>query len=248
MGWLLLLIAPFIGSFLGVLIRRWPDGHGIVFGRSRCEHCGHPLSPAQMIPLLSFLWLRGRCRQCGSPIDPFHPMIECAALAVAVCACVARGINNPFLAGDCILGWALLALACIDLRHWRLPDVLTLPLILLGMGEAIWLDPATLLWPRVTGIAMAYGTLTALGVLYRLLRGREGLGAGDAKLFAAGAAWTGLTALPGILLLAALGGLIHAAIRASRGSSFSPHAAIPFGPALAAAIWIVRLLMFQDME
>ena len=93
--WLLpLLLAPIVGSFLGVLVRRLPEGRPVALDRSACDSCGTPLGARDLVPLVSYLALRGRCRHCGAPIGRFHPAIELAAVlvaAVVVCAWSARG-------------------------------------------------------------------------------------------------------------------------------------------------------------
>lgn len=121
MAWLWpLLAAPFVGSFLGVLIRRLPDWRSVVLGRSECERCGARLGAVDLVPLLSFVVLRGRCRRCGQPISPFHWQVELAALAVAVAAVLAQG--RPLgLWLDCALGWTLLTLGWIRLNR-RSPE------------------------------------------------------------------------------------------------------------------------------
>ena len=122
-AWLLsALIAPFIGSFLGVVVTRLHEPEGIVFGRSRCPECGTQLRPLDLVPLLSWLVLRGRCRYCGKPISLFHPSIELAALAIALWA--AAVVSGPLLWLSCLLGWTLLALAAADFRYFLLPDFL----------------------------------------------------------------------------------------------------------------------------
>jgi leader peptidase (prepilin peptidase)/N-methyltransferase len=235
----LLLAAPFIGSFLGVLVRRLPAGKDWMRARSSCETCSHPLGPADLVPLASFLVLRGRCRHCGAPISRFHPAIELAALAVCVSA-VAVGGSADALAAECVLGWGLLALAWIDAETFYLPDLLTLPLLLAGLGDALWRAPE-LLAPRAAGALAGWFGLLALAALYRRLRGREGIGGGDAKLLGVGGAWLGWQALPWVLLLAALLGLGWAGLQAARGRRLDAATALPFGPPLALAIWLLLL-------
>lgn len=235
-----LLAAPFIGSFLGVLIRRLPAGRGVVLGRSACEGCGTPLGPVDLVPLASYVALRGRCRHCGAAIGGFHPAVELAALAVAASA-VAAGLAGPALLAACVLGWTLLALAWIDVRTWLLPDVLTLPLLLAGLAAAAAWAPWTLA-DRAAAAAFGWFGLMAVAAAYRRLRGRDGLGGGDAKLLGAGGAWLGTAMLPWTLLLAALLGLAWAAAGVLRGRRLDAATAVPFGPALALAIWLLALL------
>ncbi|HZT20191.1 MAG TPA: prepilin peptidase [Dongiaceae bacterium] len=237
-GWCLLLLAPFIGSFLGVLIRRWPKGEPVVHGRSRCEWCGTALRPAELLPLVSWALARGRCRHCGHRLGWFYPGVELAALAVAA---VAIAVDGPVWAWlDCLLGWPLLALGWIDLRCWLLPDLLTLPLLALGLAAAALLDPEEL-GDRAAAAALGYAALRAVAWTYRRLRGREGLGEGDAKLLAAAGAWLGMAALPQVVLAAAATALVAAAGLRLAGARLHAHTALPFGPFLALAAWTVWL-------
>ena len=242
-GWLArgvvwpVLAAPFAGSFCGVLVRRLPAGQGVVWGRSRCEACGRSLGAAEMVPLVSFLALRGRCRSCRAPIARTHLWVECAALCVAVWA-AATGQDGALLWASCLLGWVLLTLGWIDALTLLLPDVLTLPLLVAGMAEAVWLEPDTLTG-RAFGAAVGYTALWALAWAYRRLRGRDGLGLGDAKLLAAGGAWVGAALLPDVLLVAAVGGLAWA-FRRGRPDFVARQ---PFGPALAGGIWLAWLYL-----
>src|SRR5579871_2618232 len=200
-----LLVAPFIGSLLGVLIHRLPRHLPVVLARSGCEACGARLGPLDLLPLVSYALQRGRCRYCKRAIGWFHPVIELAALGVpawAVLAC--QTPQDAWFA--CLLGWTLLTLGWIDVEWFLLPDVLTLPLLLAGLGVAMLTMPDEVFW-HALGAACGYLGLRGVAMLYRALRGREGLGAGDAKLLAAAGAWLGLEALPLVLLLAALAGL-----------------------------------------
>jgi leader peptidase (prepilin peptidase)/N-methyltransferase len=164
--WLLpAIVAPFVGSFLGVLIRRLPAGRPVGLARSACEACGHGLGPLEMVPIASFLVLRGRCRACGARIAPAHLGVEVAALAVALAAGAVLAEPGPLWAG-CVLGWTVLALAWIDMRHFLLPDVLTLPLVLAGLAATWALQPDALA-DHALAAALGYLALRGLGAAYR---------------------------------------------------------------------------------
>ena len=247
LGWVLPVAAgPFIGSFLGVLIRRLPADRPIAAARSACETCGHTLSPRDMIPIVSFALQRGSCRHCGAPIAPFHLAIELAATAVAITAALIIPAGpypgDALLWVTCALGWWLLALGWIDAETFRLPDPLTLSLILAGLAEA-WLLDRDAIFARAQGAALAAISLTLLAVLYKRLRKRPGLGMGDAKLLAAGGAWVGVAALPWVMIAGALSALGWALILRLRGRTLTATTRIPFGPFLAAGIWACWLLV-----
>ncbi|HQT84358.1 MAG: hypothetical protein B7Z58_05355 [Acidiphilium sp. 37-64-53] len=233
-----LIVAPFAGSVAGVMIRRLPAHRPVGLARSSCDHCNAPLAARDLIPLVSFAVLRGRCRRCGAPIAREHLAVELAAIAIALWAISATN-SQPDLWAACALGWTLLTLAWIDAKHLILPDVLTLPLIVAGLCFTWWLTPAALASHALGAIA-GYLSFRAIALIYRTLRGREGLGAGDAKLLAAAGAWVGLAALPDLITAAALLGLAIA-IAARTTTKWPPASAIPFGPALALATFVSRL-------
>jgi leader peptidase (prepilin peptidase)/N-methyltransferase len=233
------LAAPFIGSLLGVLIRRIPRGEPVAFARSTCASCNSRLGARDLIPIVSYILLRGRCRICGTRIGLFHPAVELAALGIAVWAVLA-GATGAQLWANCILGWFLLALAWIDAEHLRLPDVLTLPLILIGLTATFLLEPDHLA-AAASGTIVGYLAFHAIAFGYRSLRGHEGLGAGDAKLMAAVGAWVGIAALPVTVLIAASVGLLYAAFRYVSGATMTRLTELPFGPWLALGLWLQRL-------
>lgn len=139
-----------------------------------------------------------------------------------------------------LLGWVLLALGWIDALCFRLPDVLTLPLLLAGLALTGLDAPDDLPW-HALGAAGGYLALRGIAIGYRLLRGREGLGAGDAKLLAAAGAWLGPAALPWLVLIAAVVALAWAGVAALAGRSVQATTVLPFGPFLAAAFWLLWL-------
>jgi len=239
-GLLPLLLSPFVGSFLGVVIRRLPLGRPIAVARSECEGCGRALPARDLVPLLSYVLLRGRCRFCRAGIARFHVGIELAAIAVAAWATLAvPGGNAAVVWVDCAVGWWLLVLAWIDWDHLRLPDVLTLPLVIAGLLATWALEPEATA-DHAAAAAAAYLAFRGIALAYRLLRGREGLGQGDAKLLAASGAWVGLAGLPSVVLGAALTALAVAlGMRMVR--RIAADMPIPFGPYLALATWVVRV-------
>src|SRR5271155_4879896 len=236
--WSLVLASPFIGSFLGLLIRSLPDGSPITRDRARCDTCSTTPRPRDLVPLLSWLVAGGRCRYCRQPLGWFYPAVELAALAVAVASVLIDDGQRAWLDG--VLGWWLLALGWIDLRSWLLPDALTLPLIIAGLAASLMFDPDQLA-NRALGAALGYASLITIAALYRALRGREGLGGGDAKLLAASGAWLGAVALPEVILLAALSALAAACLLRLAGIRLGIHSALPFGPFLALATWVLWL-------
>lgn len=234
-----LLFAPAAGSVVGVLVSRLPRGRPVVVARSCCDSCGRILSPCDLMPIVSYLALRGRCRTCAASIAPYHLAVEVAATIIAVWAVMVD--PDPLaLWANCLLGWMLLALAWIDFVHMRLPDALTLPLLALGLlVEAM--VPFGQFSAHVLGAIAGYAAFAGTALVYRIVRGRIGLGGGDTKLLAVAGAWIGWANLADVVLLAALLGIVGTIVARVRGLSIDAGTALPFRPYLAIALWIVRL-------
>ena len=259
------LLGLVIGSFLNVVIYRLPimmqresdnyialendeqaphtDRYNLLMPRSACTRCGHALSVADNIPLLSYVWLKGRCRYCHAPISARYPAVESltALLSGLVIWQLGSGIAGL---SALLLVWMLLAMTFIDMDTQLLPDELTLPLLWLGL--LINLDGTFVpLRDAVIGAAAGYACLWIVYWLFRLVTGREGIGFGDFKLLAALGAWLGWMMLPIIVLLSsATGALVGLALIAFRG--YQRDRPIPFGPFLAGA-GLVALLMGQPI-
>lgn len=226
------------GSFIATLVIRWPDARTLG-GRSSCDGCGRQLSWYELIPVVSFVIQRGRCRSCAARVDALHPLIElvCAAVGAAALA-VAPGLVGGFGA---LFGWLLVALAALDLRHFWLPDRLVVVLAAAGLLEGVVLSAPSMA-DRVIGGAGAFGALWVIGFAYRRLRGREGLGGGDAKLFGAIGVWLGWQVLPFVLLGASAIGLVVALGMVVGGRTVEATTRLPLGTLLAVAAFPAWLL------
>lgn len=229
-----------VGSFLATILIRWPAGGSAVAGRSRCDSCQAVLGPLDLVPLLSWLIRRGRCRRCGAAIDARHVTIELAAGLIGVVAALAHPL--PLALVTACFGWWLLLVAALDLEHQWLPDALTLPLLALGLIAA-WAGFGPPLGERAVGAAAGWASLALIAFLYRRLRGREGMGGGDPKMFGAAGAWAGAWSLPAILLGAGLLGLAAVLAMRLRGQEVSATSRLPLGTLLALAAWPAWLLV-----
>jgi leader peptidase (prepilin peptidase) / N-methyltransferase len=218
----------------------------LVVPRSACPACKAPITAMQNIPVLSYLFLRGRCAGCGVRISPRYPAIEMLTGALSAAIAWKFGFGWPAVAA-LVLTWFLIALTFIDVDHQLLPDSLTLPLVWIGLALSLWaplgpgapipMDPRS----SIIGAIAGYVSLWSVYHLFRLLTGKEGMGYGDFKLFAALGAWLGWKMLlPIILIAAAVGAVVGIGILALRGQNRSTP--IAFGPFLAAAGWL--MLMF----
>lgn len=226
------------GSFIALVSLRLPAGRPVVLARSACASCGDALGAAELVPLVSFVLQRGRCRRCNGAIAWRYPAVEAGAAAIGVVAALAR--TDPRAAAVvALLGWTLLLLALLDAEHFWLPSAITIPLGLAGLAATAWLVPADLP-AHLIGAAAGYLSLAGVAALYKVIRGRIGLGGGDAKLFAASGAWLGWQALPLVLAAAAVSGLVVALVLWRRDIAATTR--LPFGVFLAPAIWIVALV------
>nr|WP_299240264.1 A24 family peptidase [uncultured Halomonas sp.] len=206
--------------------------------RSRCPNCAAPIAWHDNIPLLGYLKRRGRCAHCSESISIQYPLVELASGALVLAVIVLNGLNGAsmLLSIACLV---LLTLALIDLRAQLLPDILTLPLLWLGLIYQLLYQP-WLLESAVLGAIAGYLVLWCFYWLFKLITGKEGMGYGDFKLLAALGAWTGWEMLPLLLILSAgvgavIGIIVQVAIPRLRGQ------ALPFGPFLAMAGWITLL-------
>jgi leader peptidase (prepilin peptidase)/N-methyltransferase len=237
------LFGAIIGSFVGTLVLRWPDGKSVASGRSACDGCGRTLTAPDLIPLLSFFVFRGRARCCGTNIATLHPLTEIFAVAIGA---IAFAICSPQQAiAGAIFGWLLLTLALLDWRHFWLPAQLTYSLGIVGLAIG-WLGIGVPFHDRLIGGLIGFVAFEALRIGYRLLRHRDGMGAGDARLFAGIGLWLGWRPLPLVLLLASFSGLVWCMILivARRGQ---PVGKVPFGAFLALAGWATWIALQSSL-
>jgi len=226
-----------VGSFLNVVIHRMPRERSLVKPRSACPDCGQTIRWFDNLPVISWLALRGRCRGCSARISIRYPLVELLAGAFAVLALWQWG---PSLTAVevAVFAWISLVLGLIDLEHQILPDLLTYPSILLGL-TASWFGGYTWWLDSLLGAVVGAALPTMVIVLYRWLRGVEGMGWGDVKYLAAIGSVVGLRGCVGVLVVAAtLGAAVGVGlILSGRGSGKT---ALPFGTflALAVILWL----------
>ena len=229
-------LGAIVGSFVGAALIRLPKGESVVSGRSRCDGCGRALALVELVPIVSFMVLRGRCRACRATIDRWQFAAEIGGAMVGVAAALfAR--DGAMLGIGLVLGWQLLLLGLLDLRHFWLPDRLVLLLAATGLvpgALAAASDPLLLAGP-ILGAALGLGILWLTAKLYRGWRGREGLGAGDPKLLGAIGLWLGPLGVVETLLGASLIGLAAVAGLALARRAPAADTALPLGTLLALA-------------
>jgi leader peptidase (prepilin peptidase)/N-methyltransferase len=262
------LLGLLVGSFLNVVIYRLPKmmerqwqleaaemagqeapaqaPFNLMVPHSRCPHCAHPIAWYENVPVFSYLALRGKCSACKAPISARYPAVE-LSLAALFFYCVWTYGATPEGFAWCAFSATLLTLALIDWDSTLLPDDLTLPLLWLGMVAAAlhWI-PVSLndaLWGAVAG----YMSLWLVYWGFKLATGKEGMGFGDFKLFAALGAWFGWqTLIPIILMASVIGAVVGIAMKFN--SSLREGGYVPFGPFLAGAGFSALLFGPQAMR
>jgi leader peptidase (prepilin peptidase)/N-methyltransferase len=261
-----LLLGLLIGSFLNVVILRFPvmmfrswkqdclemDSNlpkhpaiddlskpfNLLKPDSHCPKCQAPVRAWQNIPVLSWVLLRGKCAGCGTPIGLRYPAVEIATaiLSTALLLVYPWGWQ---LAAMLVFTWLLISMSVIDIDHQILPDTMTLSLLWLGLlvnSQGLFTD----LESAVYGAAAGYLALWSVFWIFKLVTGKEGMGYGDFKLLAALGAWLGVQSLPLIILLSSVVGAV-VGIAGIIILGRDKNVPIPFGPYLAAAGWIAAL-------
>ena len=251
-----LVVGLCVGSFLNVVVHRlpkmmdraWraqcaelrgeatppeqPAKYNLAVPRSACPQCGHPIGVLENIPVVSWLALRGACSACRKPISIRYPLVEALAGLLAAYAIWRFGVTWK-AAAACVMLWMLLALTFIDFDTQLLPDSLTLPLLWAGLGANLFGLFAPLA-DAVIGAIAGYLALWVVYWLFRLIRGKEGMGYGDFKLLAALGAWLGWQMLPLIVLLSSVvGAFIGITLMVFKGRDHD--VPLAFGPYLAIA-------------
>jgi leader peptidase (prepilin peptidase)/N-methyltransferase len=211
-----------------------PEGaYNIAVPGSHCPQCGHRLSWAENIPVISYLWLKGRCKHCHAPIGWRYPAIEVSCAALFIWIFAQHGLSASALAWSGFAA-ALIALAAIDADITLLPDAITKPLVWSGLLAASLgltsISLNTALWGAVVG----YLFLWTVYWLFKLITGKEGMGQGDFKLLAALGAWLGWPALLSLVLIASLTGVAYGLWLRMR-QRMPQDGQMPFGPFLALA-------------
>jgi leader peptidase (prepilin peptidase)/N-methyltransferase len=225
-----LLFGLAFGSFLNVCIYRIPLKKSIIFPPSSCPNCEHRIKFYDNIPVFSYLLLRGKCRYCHTHIPIHYPVVELLTGLLSMALFIRYGLSYQYILSFLFL-IALLLISFIDLHHQIIPDILSIPGIFAGI--AVSFIPGHLTWPdSIIGAVGGGGILYLIALVYKKVTGRDGMGGGDVKLLAMIGAWMGWRALPIIILLSSLSGIViggGALIMAGKGYRVR----IPFGPFLS---------------
>ena len=226
------------GSFLNVVISRVPAGESVVTPRSRCPKCHKLISWYDNVPVVSFLMLSGRCRNCNTPISSRYPAVEFTTAIAFVLQAIAHGDDPIFLAARLVFTALLIALFVTDYETMRLPNVLTLPGIVIGVVCSTFLPPG--IRDSLIGVAVGAAIPWVIRWLWYQMKGVEAMGLGDVKMLAMIGAFLGWQQVWLVLFVASLiGAVIGIAFIATGKRSMASK--LPFGTFLAIAAYLASL-------
>jgi leader peptidase (prepilin peptidase)/N-methyltransferase len=231
------LLGLFLGSFMNVCIYRLPRKLSPVRPRSGCPKCGHMLAWYENVPVLSYLFLRGKCRSCGTRISPMYPIIESITGAMFLAGYLWYG-PSALLVVRLLFGCAMIVLFVIDLQHKILPNVITLPGIVVGLLLSEVAGPGWL--ASLIGLAVGAGSLFVIAEVYYRVRHEEGLGMGDVKMLGMIGAFLGWKLVLVTLVLSSVAGsLVGIGVLITKKESLKY--ALPFGTFLAVAAMVAAV-------
>lgn len=236
---LLALVGLVVGSFLNVCIGRLPAGESIVWPGSRCPSCRAPIAWYDNIPVLSYLLLGGRCRACRAPISLRYPLVEVGTALGFVLQGVAVGHDLPLLVAHLILTAMLVVLFGTDLETQRLPNVITIPGLVVGIAFSLFLPPG--LVDSLYGVALGGGILLLIRSGWRAATGVDGMGLGDVKMLAMVGAFLGWRQVIVVLFFSSLGGAaVGVGLATVRRKSLQSK--LPFGTFIALSAFAASIV------
>ncbi len=235
------LFGAVIGSFLNVCIYRLPDHESVVFPASHCRACSRVLSWYENVPLLSYLLQRGKCRTCGAQFSSRYFWVELLTAILAIALVMHSGLTTVSI-GYFLFVAALVTITFIDLDHQIIPDVISLPGVVVGLLFSFLVSHLGF-WNSFIGVIIGGGVLLAVALGYKAITGREGMGGGDIKLLAMIGAFLGWQSVPFTLFVASCFGSIIGIVVMIRRHADS-QLPLPFGPFLA--LGAVSYLFFGE--
>ena len=233
------------GSFANVCIHRLPKKQDVVSGRSHCPKCKKKILWYDNIPLFSYFLLNGKCRKCKKKISIQYSLVEFISIFLFVNIYYLYGISLTSIL-LMILGLSFIVIFFIDLKHFIIPNLITFPMMALGFAKSF--DPnLNSIFPNyinsLIGGIFGYGIIWLIIFFYKQIRNKEGMGLGDAKLFAVIGFWFGWISLPFIIFLSSAIALISVVPDLLKNSK-KLSSQIPFGPHII--LGTIVYLLFQD--
>ncbi|MEC9488788.1 MAG: prepilin peptidase [Halanaerobium sp.] len=231
MSWFIFIFGLVIGSFLNVCIYRLPKEQSIIWPPSSCPYCSHRLRWYELLPVVSFLLLKGKCSECGEPISIRYPAVELFTALIALLLYLKFGLSWALISFF-LLSCFLIMVAFIDAAYWKIPDMITLPGILLGIFFSFF-NPGITILESLIGLLVGGGILLLIGLVYQ-----GGMGGGDIKLMAMVGSFTGWFSALLIIFLAALLGSIYGLVMIFQGRK-GRKSKVQFGVFLALATFLI---------
>jgi|TARA_B100000959_G_scaffold74124_1_gene78800 leader peptidase (prepilin peptidase)/N-methyltransferase len=219
------------GSFANVCIYRLPQDKGVVSGRSYCPKCKKKIIWYDNIPIISYFLLGGKCRKCKKKISGQYALVEFISILSFLCIYYLYGITLTTVL-LMILNLSFIIIFFIDLKHFIIPNVLTFSMMALGFIKSF--DPnLNSMFPNyinsLIGGLLGYGIIWSIIFFYKQIRKKEGMGLGDAKLFAVIGFWFGWISIPFVIFLSSIIALISVVPDLMKNSK-KLSTQIPFGP------------------
>lgn len=213
-------------------------------GRSACDGCGKALTVVELVPVLSWMMQRGKCRSCGARIGGWQLACELGGAGIGVASLLLA--REGLALAAMLLGWQLLLLGLLDLRHLWLPRLLVGWLaasgLLVSIARARVIDDAGVIGIAVAGGGLGYALLWLIARFYLKARGREGMGSGDPPLLGAIGLWLGPLGVVETMLGASIIGIAAAIVMLVSKRKIDADTALPLGTCLAATAWLLFLL------
>ncbi len=237
------LFGALLGSFANVIIVRWPLEESIAVPRSKCRSCNKQILNVDNIPILSWILLRGKCRFCKSKISIQYPIVELLMALLFLIVYLKTGLSITLIE-YLIFVFGLLTISVIDLKHLLIPDIFSIPGIVIGVLGAL-INPEREFVYSLIGVVLGGGIFWVAGSAYYLVRKEHGIGGGDIKLLAWIGAVLGWVSVPFVILFSSIIGTIVGlgVIFKTKGGMKSM---LPFGPFLALAA-IVYILVGEQL-
>jgi len=242
MNWITLffgfVFGTIVGSFLNVCIHRIPGGKSIIAPSSHCPLCKTPIRFYDNIPLVSFIILKGRCRGCQAPISLRYPLVEFLMGLFSLILLLRYGISTLYAIYFAFFA-SLTLVSFIDLPHRIIPDVISLPGIVIGLVIS-FLHPEMSIKDSLIGVLLGGGSLYVVASVYHMVTKREGMGGGDVKLLAMIGAFIGWKGVLFTILCSSFVGSVVGVTLMFVSSADSKYA-VPFGPflSLGAIIYVL---------
>lgn len=233
------ILGSVFGSFFAATVQDYAAGNPIMRKRSICDSCGAKLPARALVPVFGYLFLKGKCQFCGRKIPLFYLLMEIVPAILAMVFIWRNGLNCLSIC-RIILSTAIISACLMDVMTRKLPDIITIGLLALLPAELV-LDPDLTLKDSIIGYIAGAAFPLILGILFKALRRKEGLGTGDVKLYALAGAFLGWQALPFLYFFSALSGILAFLPLAPFLKKDLMHFQLPFGPCIG-TIFILALI------